>query len=195
MVNDNILIESVRGIERINISDHFLSERKVFLTDTVTPESSISLIEKMMYLDDTGPGKEIVFYINSPGGEVTSGLGLYDVIKNLKSPVTTVCIGTAASMGAILFLSGTKRIMYPHTMLMIHDPSYHSADISGLKPHEIQKYVDSLKKTRDSLTDIIAGCCIRNRKEIEKLTREDSYFTAEEAVESGLATEIITYAK
>ena len=120
-----------------------------------------------------------------------SGIAVYDFIRLMKSPVKTVCIGTAASMGAILFLAGETRQMLPNTSVMIHDPSYGRNDIGGRKPHEIQRELDSLNRTRTVLAEIIAERAGKDIEEIYKLTADDSYFYAEEAVEFGLATEIM----
>ncbi len=187
----NILKETVRGIDCIRIEDELLSGREMFLTKEVNAETSNELIKQLMYLDRTEPGKEITLYINSPGGDVMSGIAVYDFIRLMKSPVKTVCIGTAASMGAILFLAGETRQMLPHTRVMIHDPSYGRNDIGGRKPHEIQRELDSLNRTRTVLAEIIAERTGKDIEEIYKLTADDSYFYAEEAVEFGLATEIM----
>ncbi|MBQ8904691.1 MAG: ATP-dependent Clp protease proteolytic subunit [Oscillospiraceae bacterium] len=187
----NILKETVRGIDCIRIEDELLSGREMFLTKEVNAETSNELIKQLMYLDRTEPGKEITLYINSPGGDVMSGIAVYDFIRLMKSPVKTVCIGTAASMGAILFLAGETRQMLPHTRVMIHDPSYGRNDIGGRKPHEIQRELDSLNRTRTVLAEIIAERAGKDIEEIYKLTADDSYFYAEEAVEFGLATEIM----
>ena len=186
---NNILKETVRGTELIPLEDMLLEESEVFLVDEITPKSANNLIQKLMYLDSKDLG-EITLYINSPGGEVISGLAVYDYIKIMKSPVQTVTIGDAASMGAIIFLAGEKREMLPHTRILIHDPSYGHLDVSGKKPHEIQRGVDSLNKIRETLAEIIAEKTGKDINEIYKITAEDNYFTAEEAIDFGLATGI-----
>lgn len=186
---NNILKETVRGAELIPLEDMLLEESEIFLVDEITPKSANNLIQKLMYLDSKDLG-EITIYINSPGGEVISGLAVYDYIKIMKSPVKTVCIGDAASMGAIIFLAGEKREMLPHTRILIHDPSYGHLDVSGKKPHEIQRGVDSLNKVRETLAEIISEKTNKSLDEIYDITAEDNYFTAEEAIEFGLATSI-----
>ena len=185
----NILRETVRGTELIPLEDMLLEESEVFLVDEITPKSANNLIQKLMYLDSKDLG-EITLYINSPGGEVISGLAVYDYIKIMKSPVRTVTIGDAASMGAIIFLAGEKREMLPHTRILIHDPSYGHLDVSGKKPHEIQRGVDSLNKVRETLAEIISKKTNKSLDEIYGITAEDNYFTAEEAIDFGLATNI-----
>lgn len=120
-----------------------------------------------------------------------SGLAVYDYIDMMRSPVRTVCIGTAASMGAILFLAGRKREMLPHTRLMIHDPSYSHNDIGGRKPHEIQHELDKLNETREVLAEIISEKTGKSIEEIYSVTASDTYYNAQEAVEFGLATAIM----
>lgn len=185
----NILKTSVRGIDLIPIEDMLLEESELFLVGEINSETASKLIQKLMYLDSKDL-EEITLYINSPGGEVMSGLAVYDYIKIMKSPVRTVTIGDAASMGAIIFLAGEKREMLPHTRILIHDPSYGHLDVSGKKPHEIQRGVDSLNKIRETLAEIISEKTYKSLDEIYGITAEDNYFTAEEAIDFGLATSI-----
>ena len=154
--------------------------------------SATALLKQLMYLDRADVGKEITLYINSFGGDVISGLAVYDFIRLMKSPVRTVCTGTAASMGAILFLAGENRVMLPHTRLLIHDPSYGSNDIGGQKSHEIQQQLDNLNEVRETLAKIIAEKTGKKLKEIYKITANDTCFSADEAIKFGLATEILT---
>ncbi len=185
----NILRETVKGIDLIPIDDALLEESQIFLIGEINAETANELIKKLMYIDKKDLG-EITLYINSPGGEVMSGLAVYDYIKIMKSPVKTVCIGDAASMGAIIFLAGEKREMLPHSRILIHDPSYGHLDVSGKKPHEIQRGVDSLNKVRETLAEIISEKTGKSLDEIYEITAEDHYFTADEAIEFGLANNI-----
>ncbi|MCM1524169.1 MAG: ATP-dependent Clp protease proteolytic subunit [Ruminococcus sp.] len=185
----SIIKDSVRGTDLIPIEDVLLAESKIFLTGEVNAVSANALIEQLMYLDSKNSG-EITLYINSPGGEVMSGLAIYDFIKIMKSSVKTVCIGDAASMAAIIFLAGAKREMLPHSRILIHDPAYGHLDVSGKKPHEIQRGVDSLNKVRETLAEIISEKTGKSLDEIYEITAEDYFFTADEAIEFGLATSI-----
>lgn len=187
----SILKETVRGTECIRIEDDLLSKREIFLTEEVNAVTSNELLKQLMYLERQDTGSEITLYINSPGGEVISGLAVYDFISLMKSPVRTVCTGTAASMGAILFLAGTKREMLPHTRLMIHDPSYGSSDISGKKSHEIRHELEKLDEVRAALAEIIAEKTGRSVEEIYSVTSDDTFYSAEEAISFGLATGIL----
>lgn len=188
----NILKETVRGVEAVRIEDELLGNREIFLVDEVNAMSSNELLKQLMYLENEDSTREITLYINSPGGDVISGLAVYDYIQLMRAPVRTVCIGMAASMGAILFLAGKDREMLPHTRLMIHDPSYSHRDIGGRKPHEIQHELDKLNETREALAGIIAEKTGKTIEEIYEVTAEDTYYSAREAVAFGLATKTIT---
>ena len=143
----NILKETARGIDIILLDDELFCHREIFFTDAVNITSATLLLKQLMYLDRADTGKEITLYINSLGGDVISGLAVYDFIRLMKSPVKTVCTGTAASMGAILFLAGTTRQMLPHTRLLIHDPSYGSNDIGDRNPTKFSNSWTSLTKS------------------------------------------------
>ena len=187
----NVIKETARGIQTISIEDELLAGREIFLTEQVDSTTTNELLKQLMYLERQDNSKEVTIYINSPGGEVISGLAVYDYISMMKSPVRTVCTGTAASMGAILFLAGKKREMLPHTRLMIHDPSYSHNDIGGRKPHEIQHELDKLNETREALARIIAEKTGKTLEEIYEVTASDTYYSAEEAIAFGLATGIM----
>lgn len=185
----NAMKQTVRGIDLIPVEDTLMEESRIFLVGEINVTVSNELIQKLMYLDMKDLG-EITLYINSLGGEVMSGLAIYDYIKTMKSPVRTVCIGDAASMGAIIFLAGGKREMLTHSRILIHDPSYGYLDVSGKKPHEIQRGVDSLNKVRETLAEIISERTGKSLYEIYEITAEDHYFTADEAIKFGLANGI-----
>lgn len=188
-----VIVESSRGYEALDIKDKLLSDsREIFLTEAVDAASCNSLITQLMYLDRTDPDAEITLYINSPGGSVADGLAVYDVIGLLEAPVRTVCMGTCASMGAILFLAGEKREMMEHGRIMVHDPAFGgNHDIGGKKPHQIQSELDDLNRCRESLAKIISERTGKSLEEIYEVTANDTYFSAEEAIEFGLATDII----
>lgn len=188
----NLIRETVNGMSALSAEDVLFSNREIFLTTAVDVVTSADLIKQLMILEKLDPEKEIIFYINSPGGEVVSGLAVYDYIQLMKAPVRTVCIGTAASMGAILFLAGGKREMLPHTRLMIHDPAYGGGDMAGKKPHELQQYVDKLRQSQEIIAKIIAEKTGKSLEEIFEKTKDDSYFNAAEAMEYGLATGVFT---
>lgn len=186
-----IIKETVRGIDIVDLEDELLQSREIFLTRGVDANTTNELIKQLMYLEREDDEAEITLYINSPGGEVTSGLAVYDYMTLMKAPIRTVSIGTAASMGALLFLAGDKRQMLPHTRIMIHDPSYSNADMSGKKPHEIQHELDKLNETRQIIAQIISEKTGKTLEEVYEVTANDTYYNAEEALKFGLATEII----
>ena len=173
----NVILETARGFQPVPLTDMMLKKREVFLMGEVTPESCASIMQQLIYLDSEDPGKEITLYINSPGGSVSDGLAVYDLINLLHSPVRTVCLGVCASMGAVLFLSGRKREIMEHGKIMIHDPSFGwHHDIGGLKPDEIQAELNDLKKCRDILTGIISERTGKTARAVKKVTVNDAYF-------------------
>ena len=187
----HLIKQSYRGYDLVSPGDLLLTDRKIFFTSEVNSETCDNLIKNLMALDAESD-KEITIFINSNGGDVLSGLAAYDVIQTLRSPVRTVVIGAAFSMGAILFLAGNSgRYVHCHSRIMIHDPSYSSSDIGGQKPHEIQKRVDNLMETRDTLAKIISEVTGKELNEVLDETREDSFYNAEEALKANLATGII----
>ena len=187
----NVIRESSRGYQELPIDDVLFEDREIFLTEEVNKDTCASLIKQLLFLEKQSSDKEIRFYINSPGGDVYSGLAVYDCIRLMKSPVTTICIGTAASMGSILFLAGEKRQMLPNSRIMIHDPSFGGGNLAGKKPHQIKTELDDLIEVQECLCKIIADRTGKTPDEIRELTKDDTYFNVGEAIEFGLATEEI----
>lgn len=189
----NIIFESSRGHECIPIDDVFLRDRKVFFVDTVTAESCNLLIKKLLYLEAVDNTKPIILFINSPGGEVREGLSVYDTIRLLKSPVYAVVTGIAASMGSIILLAcdEDKRLMLKSSTVMVHDCAWGSRDLGGKKPHEVQTELDQLKQVNERIVSIIAERTGKTADEISEITRKDSFFSAEEAIDFGLASAIV----
>ncbi len=183
----NIYKISSNGLHLCPIDDEMLDRRKIFLTDAVTGATMDLLLKQLMYLEMTDPGKEITLFINSPGGECLSGLAVLDYIRTMSSPIRTVCTGTAASMGAILFLAGQKREMLRHTNLMIHDPST-GGRLDGMKPHEIENTLNMLRDMQRTLIEIIAEASGKTEEEIAGITKNDTFFSMKEALDFGLAT-------
>lgn len=190
-MNTNIIKESAAGFATVSIEASLLAERKLFLTEEVNENSCRALIQQLLYLNEEDPGGEIVLYINCPGGAVYDGLAVYDVMRMIKAPLKTVCIGEAASMGSIFFLAADRREMLPHSRVMIHDPAFSGGSFAGQKPHQLQNAVDTLNEMREILCKIIAERTGHTIEEIYEKTKVDSYFNAEKALEFGLATKII----
>lgn len=184
-----ILKETAKGIQTVRPEDELYASRKLFLVGEVSSESMTALLMQLMCLEEDECTDEITLYINSPGGEVKSGLSVYDYIRQMKTPVRTVCIGTAASMGSILFLAGDKREMYPHSELMIHDPSTQVGSYE--KPEQLRTRLESLVEVSRSLAEIISERSGMDIEEVNRLTKTDTYYNAQAALKSGLATSII----
>ena len=159
------------------------------LVGEVDAASVNALIRQLRYLQYEDPEALVTLYINSPGGSVDSGMALYDVMQAVSCPIRTVCVGLAASMAALLFVSGTQRDMLPHSRLMIHDPLIAQTGGSALKLKAIS---DDLMETRQIIARVIAGHSGKSMEEILAKTASDSYFRAQEAMEFGLADHIIT---
>ncbi len=185
----SIIKESTSGYHLIPIQDEMLSHREVELVGEVNADSVNALVRQLRYLQRQDPEGEITLYINSPGGSVDSGMALYDVMQAVSCPVRTVCVGLAASMAALLFVSGKRREMLPHSRLMIHDPLIVQTGGSALKLKAIS---DDLMETRQIIARVIADHSGKSMEEVLAKTATDSYFRAEEAVEFGLADRVVT---
>lgn len=186
----NIIKETSKGFDSYRIMDELFQQREIECVGEINQDTVYSLIQQIRYLHRIAPDEEITLYINSPGGEVSSGLALYDVMKAVSCPIRTVCVGTAASMGALLFAAGDKREMLPHARVMIHDPLI-SGGIGGsaLSVHAQSQH---LMKVRETTAKILAKHTGKTLEEIYEKTATDTFFYAEEAVEFGLADSIIT---
>ena len=185
----NIIRETSEGLNQIPIQDILFQRREVECIGEITEDSVAALILQLRYLHREAPEQEITMYINSPGGEVSSGLALYDVMKAIQCPIRTVCVGTAASMAAILFLSGDKRDMLAHSKVMIHDPLI-PGGIGG-SALKVDAVARNLMQTRQTIADIISKHTGKSLEDVLAKTASDSYFDAEQAVEWGLADRII----
>ena len=189
-ITPNILEETSRGIQSYAIEDMMLKNREIFLTSAINDQSAVDTIKQMMYLDRKS-ADPVTIYINSPGGSVISGMAIYDYIRLMRSPVTTVCVGTAASMGAILFLSGSRRMMLPHSKVMIHDPYFGGTAMAGQKPLELKEKLNDLMETRKMLAEVIVEQTGMSKRQVLNFTKKDTFFDAKEALKVGIATEIL----
>lgn len=173
------------------IQRKFLEQRKIFLWGAVTDESAKDLTEKLLYLETVGPGKEINFYMNTPGGSITAGMAVYDTIKLMTSPVNVIVTGMAASMGSILLSAVPKgrRYLYPHARVLIHQPLISGRFIGPATDINIQ--AQEMEKMRAELNLILAEA---SGQPIEKITKDsdrDYYLNAKEAIAYGLADKIV----
>ena len=173
------------------IQKKFLEERKIFLWGDVSDKSAKDITEKLLYLEWTGPGKDITFYINTPGGSITAGMAIFDTMKMISSPVSVVVTGIAASMGSILLCGAPKgrRFLYPHSRVMIHQPLISGRMVAPAVDINIQ--AEEMEKLRSELNQILADASGKPLKQVEKDTDRDFYLNAEEALEYGLADEIV----
>lgn len=183
-----IIRETSQGDSRRSILDEMLLYREVECVGEINAESVYSLCRQLRHLQREDPNGEITMYINSPGGSVADGLALYDVMKGISCPIRTICLGTAASMGAVLFAAGKQRDILPHGRVMIHDPLIGQTGGSALQLQEISQ---SLMQTREQMGRLLAQFTGRTLEEIYEKTRRDTFFNAEEAVAFGLADRVI----
>lgn len=173
------------------IQKRFLDQRKIFLWGEVSDESAKDLTEKLLYLESEAPGKDILFYINTPGGSITAGMAVYDTMKLITSPVTVIVTGMAASMGSIL-LSGAakgKRWIYPHARVLIHQPLISGRFMAPAVDINIQ--AKEMERIRHELNQILAEASGKDLAVIERDTDRDFYLTAEESIEYGLVDKIV----
>lgn len=185
-----ILRETCEGIQRLDLRDQMLANREVELCGPVDAGSCAVLIRSLLYLQQEDAQAPIRMFINSPGGEVQSGLALYDVMLALNCPVNTICLGMAASMAALIFVSGARREMLPHSRVMIHDPLISGG--AGGSALSVKARADDLMRIRDITAGVIARHSGMSLERVFELTASDTYFEAKEAVEAGLADRIIT---
>jgi ATP-dependent Clp protease protease subunit len=173
------------------IQRKFLEQRKIFLWGAVTDETAKDLTEKLLYLEASAPGKDITFYINTPGGSITAGMAVYDTIQLITSPVTVVVTGMAASMGSILLSAAPKgrRLLYPHSRVLIHQPLISGRMIGPASDINIQ--AQEMEKLRAELNQILATASGQPLERINRDTDRDFYLTAREAIEYGLADRIV----
>ena len=184
-----VVEQTSRGERSYDIFSRLLNDRIIFLSEEVNDTTASLIVAQMLYLEAQDPDKDIQFYINSPGGSVTSGLAIYDTMQYIKCDVSTICIGMAASMGAFLLSSGTKgkRIALPNAEIMIHQPSAGTqGQITDMAIH--LKRLEVIKKR---LNAILADNTGRSVEEITAACERDNFMTAEEAVAYGLIDKVI----
>ena len=184
-----IMQETALGLERFDIRDEMLAFRELELCGPVDAESVADIIRGMRHLQKLDPAKPVTLFINSPGGEVQSGLALYDVMSAISCPVRTVCLGLAASMAALLFIAGDTRDMLPHSRVMIHDPLI-GGGVGG-SALSVKARADDLMRIRDITAQVIADHTGMTLERVFELTARDTYFEAEEAVAAHLADNVI----
>ena len=173
------------------LEKYFFERREVYLWGVVDDKSARETVSKFMLLDADKPGEEIKFYINSPGGVVTSGMVMYDTMRMMKSPVSTICMGLAASMGSILLSGGVKgkRFIYPHGEVMIHQPSL-GGYIRGVSA-DLEIQAVQTKKVKEIGAKILAQNCGKTMEQIMSDFDRDYWMDAKEAIEYGIVDGIV----
>ncbi len=184
-----VVEQSNRGERAYDIYSRLLKERIVFLVGPVNDSVSTLVTAQLLYLESENPKKEISFYINSPGGLVTSGLGIYDTMQYIKPPVSTLCIGQASSMGSFLLASGEKgkRFSLPNSRIMVHQPS---AGYQG-QATDIEIHAKEILALKERLNKIYSKHTKKNESEIKKALERDNFMTPTEAKAFGLIDEVV----
>ena len=185
-----VVEQTGRGERSYDIYSRLLKDRIIMLSGEVNDQVASSVVAQLLFLEAQDPDKDIYFYINSPGGVITSGLSMFDTMNYIKPDIVTICIGQAASMGAFLLASGTKgkRYSLPHARIMIHQPSGGAQGQST----DIQIQAQEIQRLKDTLNEILAEQTGKTAKKIEKDTERDKFMSAKEALEYGLIDKILT---
>jgi ATP-dependent Clp protease protease subunit len=185
-----VVEQTGRGERTYDIYSRLLKDRIIMLSGEVNDQVASTVVAQLLFLEAQDPDKDIYFYINSPGGVITSGLSMYDTMNYIKPDVVTICIGQAASMGAFLLSSGAKgkRYALPHSRIMIHQPSGGAQGQST----DIQIQAKEIQRLKDILNEIMAQNCGKSPEEIERDTERDKFMSAKEALEYGLIDKVLT---
>ena len=185
-----VVEQTGRGERSYDIYSRLLKDRIIMLSGEVNDQVASTIVAQLLFLEAQDPDKDIFFYINSPGGVITSGLSMYDTMNYIKPDIVTICIGQAASMGAFLLSAGTKgkRYALPHARIMIHQPSGGAQGQST----DIQIQAEEIQRLKDMLNEIMAKNCGKKAKQLEKDTERDNFMSSEEAVEYGLIDKVLT---
>jgi ATP-dependent Clp protease protease subunit len=183
-----VVEQTSRGERAFDIFSRLLKERIIFLTGPVEDGMASLITAQLLFLESENPKKEIAMYINSPGGVVTSGLAIYDTMQYIKSPVSTVCIGMAASMGSFLLMAGEPghRIALPNARIMVHQPS---GGFRG-QASDIERHAEDIIKTKKRLNELYAKHTGKSVEEIEQALDRDNFLTAEESKAFGLVDHV-----
>ncbi len=184
-----VVEQTNRGERSYDIYSRLLKDRVIFLGEEVNDTTASLIVAQLLFLESEDPDKDIMLYINSPGGSITAGMAIYDTMQHIKPDVSTTCIGMAASMGAFLLVAGSKgkRYALPNSEIMIHQPM---GGMSG-QAEDIRIHTERILKMRDKINNILSE---RTGQLIEKVARDtdrDNFMTADEAVEYGIIDKVI----
>ena len=182
-----VVEQTSKGERSYDIFSRLLKDRIIFLGEDVNSASAGLVIAQLLFLESEDPEKEIYLYINSPGGYITDGMGIVDTMNYISCPVSTICVGMAASMGAVLLASGEKgkRFATPNSEILIHQPLIGGGGLSG-QTTEIKIHADHMVKTREKLNKLLSDRTGQSLETIQRDTERDNYMTAEEALKYGL---------
>ena len=184
-----VVEQTSKGERSYDIFSRLLKDRIIFLGEDVNPTSASLIIAQLLFLESEDPDKEIFLYINSPGGSITDGMGIVDTMNYIKCPVSTICVGLAASFGAVLLANGEKGKRYatPNSEILIHQPLIggQGGGISG-QATEIKIHADHMIRTRAKLNKLLSEKTGQSIETIERDTERDHYMSAQEALEYGL---------
>ena len=185
-----VVEQTGRGERSYDIYSRLLKDRIIMLSGEVNDQVASTIVAQLLFLEAQDPDKDIYFYINSPGGVITSGLSMYDTMNYIKPDIVTICMGQAASMGAFLLSSGTpgKRYALPNARIMIHQPSGGAQGQST----DIQIQAEEIQRLKDTLNEIMAKNCGKKAKQLEKDTERDNFMSSAEAKEYGLIDKVLT---
>lgn len=191
-----VIEQTSRGERSYDIYSRLLKDRIILLGTAVTDDVANSIIAQMLFLEMENPEKEISLYINSPGGSVSAGLAIYDIMQFVKCDVSTVCTGMAASMGAVLLAAGSKgkRYSLPNSRILIHQPLIMGQGIQG-QASDIEIHAREIVKTKARLTQILANHTGQSLEVLDKAMDRDNYMSAEEAKSFGLIDEVVASRK
>ena len=186
-----VIEQTSKGERSYDIFSRLLNDRIIFLGEEVSPATAQLVIAQLLFLESEDPDKEIFLYLNTPGGSITDGLAIVDTMNYIKCPVSTICVGMAASMGSVLLASGEKgkRLATPNSEILIHQPLI-GGGLSG-QSTEIKIVSDHLVKTREKLNKILSEKTGQTIEKINEDTERDHYMTAQEALEYGIIDSII----
>jgi ATP-dependent Clp protease, protease subunit len=191
-----VIEHTSRGERSYDIYSRLLKDRIILLGTAVTDDVANAMVAQMLFLEMENPEKDISIYINSPGGSVSAGLAIYDIMQFVKCDVSTVCIGMAASMGALLLSAGAKgkRYVLPNSRVLIHQPLIAGGGISG-QASDIEIHAKEMIKTKHRLTEILVKHTGQKYDVMTKATDRDNYMSADEAKEFGIVDEVISSRK
>ncbi len=184
-----VVEQSNRGERAYDIYSRLLKDRIIFLGSAIDSEIANLIVAQLLFLESEDPGKDISFYINSPGGVVTAGMAIYDTIQYIKPDVSTVCIGQAASMGALLLAAGAedKRFALPNSRIMIHQPSGGAQGQST----DIQIQANEIQRMKDTLNEILAGHTKQKVEKVAEDTERDFFMSGAQALEYGIVDKVV----